>query len=115
MDNISAKYIINHLDLSDWATTKEICERIRIRFGFEISGREWRQMVMDYNSNFIENGGRRWFIASSNKGYCKTKRTELIRNTVNRRRNRLYHEWQKTNQLLKALGEQPNERLDLNG
>lgn len=113
MDNITAKYIINHLDLSDWVTTKEIRERIRNRFALDITGREWRQMVMDYNSNFIKNGGRRWFIASSNKGYCKTKRTELIRNTVNRRRNRLYHEWMKTNQLLKALGEQPNERLEL--
>lgn len=107
--------VISGLDLTDWTTTRTIIDRISTEYGYNISAREWRDWVMRYNSNFIANGGRRWFIASSNKGYCLTRRSELIKQTANRRRNRLYHEWQKTNQLLKALGEQPNERFDLNG
>lgn len=112
METVS-KYIINRLDLTDWVTTKDIIRDINDTFGYDITAREWRRWVYEYNKNFVENGGRRWFIASSNKGYCRTKRKSLIRNTVNRRRNRLYHEWQKTNTLLKALGEDNNERLDL--
>ncbi len=107
--------VISGLDLVDWTTTRTIIDRISTEYGYNISAREWRDWVMRYNSNFITNGGRRWFIASSNKGYCLTRRAELIKQTANRRRNRLYHEWQKTNQLLKALGEQPNERFELNG
>ena len=106
------RHIISNLDLTDWKTTGNIVSEIYDKYSLEISPREWRQWVMEYNSNFVENGGRRWFIASSNRGYCKTRRKDLIRNTVNRRRNRLYHEWQKTNQLLRALGEQQNERME---
>lgn len=114
-DTRSIKYIINHIDLADWMTARNIIEEISAKYGISITGREWRQWVAEYNANYIENGGRRWFIASSNRGYCRTKRKELIRNTVNRRRNRLYHEWQKSNQLLKAIGEDINERIEFNG
>lgn len=114
-DNRTVKYIINHIDLTDWMTTRNIIDAISEKYDIEITGREWRQWVSDYNSNYIENGGRRWFIASSNKGYCRTRRKDLIRKTVNRRRNRLYHEWQNSNALLKAIGEDINERMDLNG
>ena len=113
MEKKTLVYIINHLGIEDWTTTREIIGIINAKYGYELTPREWRQWVLDYNTNYIDNGGRRWFVASSNKGYCRTRRKDLIRNTVNRRRNRLYHEWQKNNQLLKALGEEPNERLEL--
>lgn len=109
------RHIVANIGLEDWMTTRDIVYRIHDQYDIDITGRDWRRWVAEYNSNFISNGGRRWFIASSNKGYCRTRKTELIRQTVNRRRNRLFHELQKSNELLKALGEQQNERLDLNG
>lgn len=111
----TVKHIINHLDLADWSTTRNIIAEISDKYGIEINAREWRQWVSDYNANYIENGGRRWFVASSNKGYCRTRRKELIRSTVNRRRNRLYHEWKKANALLRAIGEDANERMEFYG
>lgn len=113
--NKRLRHIIANIGLEDWTTTRDIVYRIHDQFDIDITGRDWRQWVAQYNSNFIDNGGRRWFIASSNKGYCRTRKPELIRATVNRRRNRLFHEWQKTNDLLRALGEQQNERMEFDG
>ena len=106
------RHIVSNIGLEDWATTREIVWRIHNQYDIDITGREWRQWVIIYNSNFVDNGGRRWFIASSNKGYIRTRKQDLIRQTINRRRNRLFHEWKKTNQLLRALGEQQNERME---
>ena len=115
MDIKTIRYVVNSINIEDWTTTREIIERVYDLHGYRLTPREWRSWVADYNANYVTNGGRRYFIASSNKGYCKTKRSDLILATVNRRRNRLHHEWMKSNQLLKALGENNNERFEIDG
>ena len=104
--------IINALDISDWTTAKDIIEEIREKYALRITSRTWRSWVALYNEDYI-NGESKRFIASSNRGYCRTRRKDLCRDTEKFLLSTAFGMLKEAYALRRARGESLNTKLNL--
>lgn len=105
--------VIDNLDLRDWVTVKEIQDELFTKFGLNITQRTWRQWVEDYNQAYNA-GESKTRIVASNRGYCKTRRKDLIEAAERRKMNTAIAMLKEVYKTRQARGESMNERLELN-
>lgn len=104
--------IIKSLDLKDWKTQKEICNDIWRKYSMNVDARTWRLWVDQYNEEYRQ-GERSTYIASSNKGYCLTRRKQLIQRSEKRDMALAFGILKRVYRTRKARGESNNMRLNL--
>lgn len=104
--------IIKHIDLTEAKTVAEIQDEIFNQYHIEVSDREWREAVEQYNKkNFIAKGGRGLYIAGTRHGYVKTYRKKFIQENVNRKIKTAIATLKQCRDIQYALGNRENQRL----
>lgn len=104
--------LIKSLDLKEWKTQKEISDEIWHMYSLIVDARTWRYWVDIYNEGYRQ-GERHTYIASSNKGYCMTRRKQLIARSEQRDLALAFGILKRVYRTRKARGESNNMRLDL--
>lgn len=104
--------IIKHIDLIEPKTVREIIDEVFEKYGIEVSDREWREAVEQYNRNhFIAKGGRGLYIAGTSKGYVKTYQKKFIQENVKRKMRTAINVLKQCREIEYALGNRENQRL----
>lgn len=106
------EHLIKSLDLKEWRTQKEICDQIWRKYSIPVDARTWRYWVDIYNEAYRQ-GIRQTYIASSNKGYCITRRKQLIVRSEKRDLALAFGILKRVYRTRKARGESNNMRLNL--
>lgn len=85
--------LVDLIELSNWKKQKEILSELHREYGINISSREWRNAVVDWNKKWA-NGEVDFCITHSNiKGYKATndvKEAQIAINDFRSRRNKMY-------------------------
>lgn len=103
--------MIELIDLSDWKTKKEIINEYAKK-GIDIDERKWRVLVEQHNKAYCMDL-EETYIVHGKKGYKITKnRDEIIKSVDDLKKRGLNMLW-KHSQGMRALGEKPNLKFDL--
>lgn len=103
--------IFEMINLFNWKKKREILKELKEN-GVYIHEREFRLIVKKHNKLFCEHKTE-YFIAHSNKGYKLTKDEEEIMRSAMDYKKRAIDQFRKSRQILKAVHESKNERLDI--
>ena len=104
--------IIEKVSLSEWKKQKAILLELHREWGINISSREWRKAVENWNKKFA-NGEVDYYITHSNSlGYKATKKYEEAKIAINDYKKRSFNMLKKASECDKAFGYKNNYKID---
>ena len=106
--------MIEKVDLTNWKKQKDIILELHREYGINISSREWRTQVENWNQKFT-NGERNYYITHSNsKGFKATTDYREAKIARNDYLKRAFNMMRKARACDKAFQQKGNFKFDFN-
>lgn len=104
--------LIEKIDLTQWKKQKKILFELHREWGINVSSREWRKEVENWNKRFVD-GEVDFYITHSNSlGYKATKNYEEARIAINDYKKRAFNMLKKAFDCDKTFGNKNNYKID---
>lgn len=104
--------MMTKINLSNWKTQKEILIELHREYGINISSREWRMQVENWNKKFTD-GSVDYYITHSNiKGYKATTDYQEAKIARNDYLKRAFNMLRKARECDKAFQQKKNYTFD---